>query len=388
MFQDVLVPPRDALQSLGAAPALVAPSCLLVLFLAQPSRILNLTLLPLFLASALYTSLAYTTGSPPDDYGRASLNFSLCLIALDRFVVASPNFEVVFHKSAAEPTPPAWSWRRLGWALKMMMSMRGAGWSWQVSGVPTGGADLSRGRFVRSRLLRTAMLYIVMDAVSTYMQSLPYFHRQVSLASLSFVERQINMLSACAAGALAIAMLHSALSALCVASGAWSPGECPDLFGPLSAASSLRGFWSKTWSVFDPHQSFRRPFTTIPRAVLSLLRLSPASPFTTFLSISFAFFLSALQHAFAVYAMDRRGRGAMLFFCIQPLGILAETLVSRASKGAGGRSLRNAVGYAWTACWLLNTCTVFFDELAGMWEVDPAPFSVVKGLTTGQWLSK
>ncbi|GAA5871918.1 hypothetical protein JCM1840_004744 [Sporobolomyces johnsonii] len=372
MLQDVLVPPRDALQSLGAAPALVAPSCLLVLFLAQPSRTLNLTLLPLFLASALYTSLAYTTGSPPDDYGRASLNFSLCLIALDRFVVASPNFEVVFRKSAAEPIPPAWSWRRLGWALKMMMSMRGAGWTWQVSGVPTGGANLSRGRFVRSRLLRTAMLYVVMDAVSTYMQSRPYFHRQVSLASLSFVERQINMLSACAAGALAIAMLHSALSALCVASGAWSPSECPDLFGPLSAASSLRGFWSKTWSVFDPfiplaapplkrfcdvcsalfrHQSFRRPFTTIPRAVLSLLRLSPASPFTTFLSISLAFFLSALQHAFAVYAMDRRGRGAMLFFCIQPLGILAETL-------------------------------------AGMWEVDPAPFSVVKGLTMGQWLSK
>ncbi|GAA5920470.1 hypothetical protein JCM1841_003498 [Sporobolomyces salmonicolor] len=319
---------------------------MLVLFLAQPSRSLNLTLLPLFIASALYTALAYTTGSPPDDYGRASLNFSLCLIALDRFLLASPNFEAVFCKSAAEPVPPAWSWRRLGWALKMTTSMRGAGWSWQVRGVPTGGADISRGRFVRSRLLRTALLYVVMDAVSTYMQSRPYFHRQVSLANLSFVERQINMLSACAAGALAIAILHSALSAVCVASSAWSPSECPDLFGPLSAASSLRGFWSKTW-----HQSFRRPFTTIPPAVLSLLRLSPASPFTAILSIFLAFFLSALQHAFAAYAMDRRGRRAMLFFCIQPFGILAEML-------------------------------------AGMWEVDPAPFSVVKGLATGQWLGK
>ncbi|GAA5975248.1 hypothetical protein JCM21900_001875, partial [Sporobolomyces salmonicolor] len=334
---------------------------------------LNLTFLPLFIASALYTALAYTTGSPPDDYGRASLNFSLCLIALDRFLLASPNFEAVFCKSAAEPVPPAWSWRRLGWALKMTTSMRGAGWSWQVRGVPTGGADISRRQFVRSRLLRMALLYVVMDAVSTYMQSRPYFHRQVSLASLSFVERQINMLSACAAGALAIAILHSALSAVCVASSAWSPSECPDLFGPLSAASSLRGFWSKTWWVRDSfipltapssaedfygvsalllrHQSFRRPFTTIPPAVLSLLRLSPASPFTAILSIFLAFFLSALQHAFAAYAMDRRGRRAMLFFCIQPIGILAEML-------------------------------------AGMWEVDPAPFSVVKGLATGQWLGK
>lgn len=26
------------------------------------------------------------------------------------------------------------------------------------------------------------------------------------------------------------------------------------------------------------------------------------------------------------------------------------------------------------------------DRQSGMWEVDPAPFSVVKGLTTGKWL--
>ena len=111
------------------------------------------------------------------------------------------------------------------------------------------------------------------------------------------------------------------------------------------------------------HQSFRRPFTSIPSYLLhSLLRLSPSSPLTQSLSLFLTFGLSALLHAFSSFVMARTGLGSLKFFLIQPVGIILEQIVSNGVKG-GSRKLRNAIGYAWTAAWLGYWCPWFFDEL-------------------------
>lgn len=111
------------------------------------------------------------------------------------------------------------------------------------------------------------------------------------------------------------------------------------------------------------HPSFRRPFTSIPSFLLqSLLHLSPSSPTTQSLSLFLTFGLSALLHAFSSFVMARTGLGSLKFFLIQPIGIILERIVS--SRVTGGlKSTRTAIGYVWTAGWLLYWCPWFFDEL-------------------------
>lgn len=245
-WSDDWITSRDQLKPSGPVQGLLPPLLLLSLYLARPSRILNLTILPLYIYYSLYTSLFYTTGSTPDDYGRASLNFTLVLKAIDTFLLSKPSFELAFKKRKDDPIPQPWSLRRLGWALKVMTSLRGAGWDWQVV-KKLGGSDLSRTRLIKRRFKRAILLYLSLDIISTYMQTRPYFHRLAPLSSLSKGEQIINTISACAAAGLAINITYQILCVVCLASQIWDSNECPDLFGSFKDAKNLRGFWGKTW---------------------------------------------------------------------------------------------------------------------------------------------
>ncbi|GAA5933463.1 wax synthase family protein [Sporobolomyces koalae] len=377
-----LVPPRHRLEPLGPGTALLPTVLLLTLLVAPPSRTLNRTALPAFACLCLYTSLVYTTGSAADDYGRASFNLTLVLRAFDIFVLARPSFPIVFRRSPNAPVPPSGSLARLGWAVKLAASLRGAGWVWQVIPGAIGQVELSRSRFLWHRVRKFALLYLALDVVSSYMQSQPYFHRRVPLAALSTFEHLVNMLAASASAALAINTLYQVVCIACVASQAWEPNECIDLFGSWTESSSLGGFWGRTW-----HQSFRRPFTSIATSLVRLLRCNPASPFARFLSVFFTFAQSAVLHAFSAFVMNRTGTGALKFFLIQPFGFLLEMIANKVIGSKVATATKTRFGYVWTAGWLLYWSPWFFDELvqAGFWEINPAPLSVVQGISKGQW---
>ncbi|GAA5907515.1 wax synthase family protein [Sporobolomyces salmoneus] len=357
-----LIPPRDQLEPLGLISAVSPPLLLLTLLLSHPSRFLKSTILPLFIFSAIFTSLRYTTGSAADDYARASLSFTFVLRAIDAFLLSKPSFELAFKRSKEEEVPTPWSMKRLGWALKWITTMRGAGWEWQVIPKDSGGQNsLSRQQYLRRRLAKLCLTYLALDVTSTYMQSRPYFRRAVPLSSLPPTESIFNMLAACAAAALALNTAYQLVCIVCVASHIWHPDECVDLFGSLRDAKSLAGFWGKTW-----HQSFRRPFTSIPTFVVAkLCPSSPRSSLRPILNIFGAFSLSALVHAFSSFAMARTGSGSLRFFLVQPFGIVFETVVShlcRNLQGIGWRRTKIMVGYVWTASWLLWFWPWFFDE--------------------------
>ncbi|GAA5873917.1 hypothetical protein JCM16303_002629 [Sporobolomyces ruberrimus] len=386
-----MVPSRDHLAPLGAAGGLLPPTLFLVLLLSPPSRFLNLSVLPLFCLYSIYSCVFYTSGSATDDYGRASLQFTLVLRAIDAFLLSQPSFELAFKRSKRNPVPRPWTWKRLGWAIKFATTLRGAGWEWQVvpktSQPSSAGTKTSRWRFIQRRLGKFVVLYLGLDCISTYMQSRPYFHRTASFATLSAGERLLNVLAAGASAGLAINTLYQIVCILCVASQAWDPEECIDLFGSFRHAKNLRGFWGKTW-----HQSFRRPFSSIPAFfVNTVLRLSPTSPISAFTSAFFAFFLSALLHAFSAFVMNRTGTGSLKFFSIQPFGILLELVVGHLSRKSFpdlSKRVTMVVGFAWTATWLVYWAPYFIDELvqAGFWELDAAPVSLVRGLWKGEWL--
>lgn len=96
--------------------------------------------------------------------------------------------------------------------------------------------------------------------------------------------------------------------------------------------------------------------------------------------------------------------GAAKFFLVQPVGLLFE-MALRAIFGRKHGLGRNVLGYCWTAGWLLYFSPYFVDEFvevsffgsgsvsprlmyalqAGMWTIDPAPFSLYNGLRSGIW---
>lgn len=125
------------------------------------------------------------------------------------------------------------------------------------------------------------------------------------------------------------------------------------------------------------HQSFRRVFTSPGVALTRFLSLSPSSLLGTSIILIVAFFLSAIQHSFAMYAMARSGWSTFAFFMLQPVGIAVESIVL-SLVGRGGRM--KGVGYLWTVGFLIVSSTLFFDDLVqgGMWTVSPNPIKIVR----------
>lgn len=64
--------------------------------------------------------------------------------------------------------------------------------------------------------------------------------------------------------------------------------------------------------------------------------------------------------------MARNGKGALVFFLVQPVGLILERFVAvvatRAGINTSGRLVK-LVGFVWTATWLLGWSRWFFDEL-------------------------
>lgn len=376
-----LVPSLAAREPLPPIYAALPPVLSILLFLSDSSsHLFHAVLVPPLLLSALYPPLAYTTGNVGADFGLGTQGIFVALMVLDKLVLSK---RTDFRRNGdGQSIPKAWSLMRLDWAIKLYASMRGVGWNWEVNNVPKSNSRMSRIYFCGSRMCRAIIYYLAMDTLSAgYMQTRPYFHREISFDDLPFVERFANMLASGLAGYLALALLYSLVSVFSVASFAYSPEGCPDLFGPLSASSSLAGFWGKTW-----HQSLRRNLSQPGVVLASSLQLTPSSSLSKALVTCIAFTLSAVQHSFGSYAMDRRWMGAAKFFLVQPLGLLFEMALRAVfgrKKGLGW----NVLGYFWTATWLLYFSPYFVDELvqAGMWTVDPAPFSFYNGLRTGVW---
>lgn len=242
-----LIPSLAARNPLPPIYAALPPILSILLFLSDSSsHLFQAVLVPPLLLSALYPPLAYTTGNVGADFGLGTQGIFVALMVLDKLVLSK---RTDFRRNGdGRSIPKAWSLKRLDWAIKLYASMRGVGWNWEVNNVPKRLGRMSRIYFCGSRACKAIVCYLAMDLLSAgYMQKQPYFHREISFDDLPLVERSMNMLASGCAGFLALALLYSLVSVLSVASFVYAPEDCPDLFGPLSASTSLGGFWGKTW---------------------------------------------------------------------------------------------------------------------------------------------
>lgn len=143
------------------------------------------------------------------------------------------------------------------------------------------------------------------------------------------------------------------------------PGKVRELrpmFGSLSEAYTVRGFWGKFW-----HQNLRNNLEGPSRFLTHrILRLPRGSLPARYSSIFFTFFLSGTLHIASDIGISvpPSQSGALRFFCTNALAIMLEDGVQELSRRLnGGKSpggwWSRILGYVWvvvflswsTACW-------------------------------------
>lgn len=334
-----------------------------------------------------------------------------------------------------EPHPQT-SWRaRLDWAVDLLSTFDGIGWSWGIRSLPKPPENVktslvqsntklnlpiyliwekSRASIVRARhqfksalLLKFVITYIILDVVKTLMSLDPYFwgytdhpsppYIPVSWQQSPVMSKSCRLAVAQFATYFAVTMVlglkplyymfvHNEAT-LGVKEETWM---YPDDFGPYSSVGKfgLAGFWSIFW-----HQSFRYVFEAPAILVIRNTTIDPKSFNARVIRIFGSFFSSAFMHFSLSYSSigpSRPFRGSFVFFMLQPFGILAQYYwIQWFQTSALSKSCPHWGGFAaniiYVNIWLYFTAPLFIEDAArgGWFMFEPIPISIFRGFGFG-----
>lgn len=159
-----------------------------------------------------------------------------------------------------------------------------------------------------------------------------------------------------------------------------SPSDWRPIYGSLSHASSLRGFWGKFWHrlVVIPYSNFGQFVAT------SAFGLKPSSPLTKLIISAFIFTLSGMEHSLTAWNInDKLWHLDTWFFVLQFVACAAETAVVGSATMTllartgpfKNRLVRKVIGFGWVF--------LFFFWSAPKWQY-PRLDLVVKEMAAPQ----
>ncbi|KAI9830740.1 MAG: hypothetical protein M1819_005404 [Sarea resinae] len=328
---------------------------------------------------------------------------------------------------------------RLDWVVDAASNMRGIGWNWCSSTLPTfppwvqsqlrqngdgGETNLknrdhrigvtgnvsyqTRKHLVWTKLGTLALNYLLLDLCKVVMMADPYFWGLMDRPPPSYLPDYISTSTTLLRSYRLLISLTGILSALqalfslgpLIFSGLLGPsvigtrGEpwlFPDIYGSFSANifnKGLGGWWGGWW-----HQSFRFAFEAPSKWLLEKTGIERTSNVGKVLQLVLAFSLSGFLHACASYTQAGPSeplKGAFLFFFLQPYGIILQITLAQLLKYYGIRDrtpkpLRQAVNFVYVHMWMYYTAPLLTDDFAkgGLWLSEPVPVSLVRGLGFG-----
>ncbi|KAF7173855.1 hypothetical protein CNMCM6106_007951 [Aspergillus hiratsukae] len=285
----------------------------------------------------------------------------------------------------------------------MFGSLRGAGWNWRIPGLPplpnirskdlethTEGKQLTQdtpsSNLLWISFLRTARYYLLMDILKVLTMLDPYFWGLINAAPLYPLDQIYHFSPALlrlfravvsvlwirtvmAYVASMVALFVSLAITVCPDLIKWTriPLDAPWLYPPLFESFfnfkpvfdyGLEGWWGRRW-----HQAYRYAFSETARHFVTG-NLNNKN-LTRFLRHSIAFMLSGLVHFCAVHthfvATDSVRLGALLFFMLQPLGMLFQRKLREVLFSEGSIWWR-AFNLISTYAWLYLVIAPFCDE--------------------------
>ncbi|KAL5336892.1 membrane bound O-acyl transferase family-domain-containing protein [Aspergillus crustosus] len=275
-------------------------------------------------------------------------------------------------------------WRKLRFALEIPYNYRRINTPWQITRLPAFTYNPTKSTFLRRSLITlllsvALMILIPLEPDNPYLAAnLAKLDTSKSILSLPFTtttNQEINTNTAslflqarftlsfgivCRA---AIISSYTSASILAVASGFSEPSSWPPAFAGIREASSLAGLWGQSW-----HQLFRRPFTSPATTLLSILGIPPRSRISHWTRVLVAFTGSGVIHALCDigFGVSWEKSGGLTFFVLQIPGIVVESFAGYFADKIGmrrGGIIRNAVGYVWTAGYLLWSAPVWVNPI-------------------------
>jgi len=325
---------------------------------------------------------------------------------------------------------------RLDWVLDLMTNFRGMAWNWRISNLPNPPKEvskqlsnhthprnnkihysrsktkdhtfLSRDALLRSSLRDFIMGYLVLDVIKTLIIHDPFFCTgSFNLPGPSYLPKALK------SSPTFMRSQRLLLAQLAVYWALQTIFQMASLFfvGILgSERIGVRGQnwmypeeWGSYWTVFDRglagwwgewwHQTFRFAFESPGKKIVKFLSLDPRSLPAKALQLFVAFSLSGFLHANASYTSigeTRPLRGPFLFFLLQPFGIIAQMVSSKALKRAGisqhiPKAVRQVANFLFVHIWFYYTAPRFVGDVAagGQFLYEPIPISLLRGVGLG-----
>ncbi|KAH7328699.1 hypothetical protein B0I35DRAFT_404027 [Stachybotrys elegans] len=330
---------------------------------------------------------------------------------------------------------------RLNWVSDLVLNFRCGGWNTAISSVPRprieggqvqdgdlvdmasipiiskGGYRrcLTEAAFVRRRLSRFVVAYLLLDFLSVVMMKDPFFilgpdHKELHNYALPLPLRGLptpalsalrQLLSlAGVVGAIVAVFSVADLAQYYLGRGLFpSWGELwahTDSYGSVLEIldRGLAGWWGSWW-----HQTFRLQFSAPAKYLQRHGHLPQRRSITgALVTLLVSFGQSGLLHSCgSVSAMPpTKPWRAPVFFLSQAVGILVQAGLSaalaRCMPARLPRPTRRVTNLAFTLAWLYVTAPVFVNDLAstGLWLLEPVPVSPLRffgfGHPTDHWL--
>ncbi|THH16561.1 hypothetical protein EW146_g4108 [Bondarzewia mesenterica] len=328
--------------------------------------------------------VSYTTGDPLLDYTFGTALGAQIFIGIYLLWLTSPVDEFRHERDVLPPREMS-LWRRLYWASTACLSSRGVGWNFQVTNLPPRPRE-SRWAFVRSRLLRIAWYFVMIDMSETYMRLNKIFvsrgiYARRSISSQGYLLRCASIIVYWARLYGLLALQFSIPAVIVVALGIHKPADWPDAFGSWKDCYTVRNFWGKTW-----HQTLRRFTTPIGRFFVRLFGFKKGTTGSSYTQLYVAFIVSGLMHCAGDAMVGWKYFGSsMPFFILQALAITAEGGVIAFYRKSGVQlspTLARLIGYAWVFVWFSFSCPIYIDWSlkAGVGRSKLLPISLVRYL--------
>lgn len=228
-------------------PLFLLSQFLIVLTIALPSFPLRRVLLfPPIFALHIYLLQCKTSLGPAADFAAGTTIAIFLFTASTWILIHDPQDSVLRDDQSESAADKPFLWR-LGWAIRILYSPRGIGWSFCAYNAPRLPRALqSRGPYLINRLLRAAISFLVLDAAQSYMHWSPtsYFMNDTNhIGSLYHPRLGINLLAFCLTSYYTMEFYHNIAALVMVGSGICDPVEWPDLYGSIYDAYTIGRFW-------------------------------------------------------------------------------------------------------------------------------------------------
>jgi len=364
------------------------------------SRIRNVLFIPaISYFAARPILLRVLSSNPSQDFGIAMI------VATYVFQVAAvllSNLEDLRRHGDGpdKPSDEVNTWtRRLWWAWTAFVNPRFVGWNWQIKS-PRPEIAASRCQFLIQQTCYLAITYLVVDLCQAYFHSQDWFTEgAINGVKLLDLPAYAWISHAMVWGIYAYTLWFlplTFLSLVAVTIGLHQPSDFPPPCGALKDAYTVRRFWGKAW-----HQEQRSTYKAISRTICETISTEDRPRSLRYITLVTAFSISAIVHAAGSYVLpaDSAGKrgfsGAIMFFLAQIPAICLEDITISAFKSRSWRWAKwsngavRAMGYLWVVAWGSTVLVLsgWLDEMVSRRTLahEMFPFSISRGLLTGQW---